>query len=154
MGSFDTDATVSWGDGDQFGSYFSGYNQAADPQCTSAAVAVSLQGLCDLNALYDGGGNLVFRTTEPGELGNFRDQIFSPGRWDLDAAVSKNLQIGERMAIEFRMDATNIFNHPHPADPNLSIQNGTFGQIGSKNGTDVQFSEYGRVFQLRSRLTW
>jgi hypothetical protein len=52
------------------------------------------------------------------------------------------------------MDATNIFNHPTPNNPGLSINTGNFGQITNKSGAFVQFSQYGRVFQLRARLSF
>ena len=155
--SFDASAgRVNWPDGAQTGSYFSGYNRDRDPQCSDASlIAPSLQGLCDLNALYDGSGNLVFRTPRPGEFGNFRDQVFAPGRWDLDMSIAKRLQVTERLGMEVRVDATNIFNHPHPQNPNLSIQSGDdFGVIDGKDGVDVEFSEYGRVFKARVRLDW
>jgi hypothetical protein len=71
-------------------------------------------------------------------------------------AISKRVRVNERMSMEVRVDATNILNHPQPANPNLSIQGGgsTFGTITNKTGTFVQFSGYGRVFQARTRLTW
>jgi hypothetical protein len=148
---------VTWEQNAQFGSYFSGYNQVVDPQCrNSAIVASSLQTLCTLNALYDTSGNLVFRTPRPGEFSNFRDQIFGPGDWDLDMAISKRVKINERINMEIRVDGTNILNHPQPANPNLSIQGGgsPFGTVASKSGVAVQFSNYGRVFQARARLSW
>ena len=119
-------------------------------------VTPSLQGLCNLNALYDSSGNLVFRTPRPGEFGNFRDQIFAPGRWDLDMALSKRIQLTEGLALEVRADATNVFNHAHPQDPNLSIQSGDdFGVIDGKNGVAVEFGQStGRVFKARVRVDW
>lgn len=71
-------------------------------------------------------------------------------------AISKRVQISERMNLEVRVDGTNILNHPQPANPNLSIQGGNspFGTITSKSGVAVQFSNYGRVFTMRARLTW
>jgi hypothetical protein len=73
-------------------------------------------------------------------------------------AVSKRVRINERMNMEIRVDATNILNHPQPANPNLNIQGGTpvtpFGTIERKGGVNVQFSQYGRVFQMRARLSW
>ena len=155
--SFDASAgQVNWPGGDEFGTYFSGYDRQPDPQCiNSAVVAPSLQGLCDLNALYDSAGNLVFRTPLPGEFGNFRDQVFAPGRWDLDMALSKRIQVTEGVSMEVRVDATNVFNHPLPQNPNLSIQSGDdFGLIDGKSGVDVEFSEYGRVFKARVRVDW
>ena len=106
---------------------------------------------------YDS-GNLVFRTTRPGEFSDFRDQVFGPGDWDLDMAISKRIRINERVNMELRVDGTNILNHPQPANPNLNIQGGNpvtpFGTIERKGGVAVQFSNYGRVFEARARLNW
>jgi hypothetical protein len=153
---------VSWEPNAQYGSYFGSYGSyvtARDPQCTdSSIVAPSIQSLCTLNAVYDPSGALAFRTSRPGEFSNYRDQIFGPGDWDLDMAISKRIRINERMAMEVRVDGTNILNHPQPANPNLNIQGGTpatpFGTIEQKTGAYVQFSQYGRVFALRARLSW
>ena len=35
------------------------------------------------------------------------------------------------------MDATNVFNHPSPGNPNLNINSGTFGEINSKTGNRI-----------------
>jgi hypothetical protein len=74
----------------------------------------------------------------------------------MDMAISKRTRINESVSMEVRVDATNVFNHPQPANPNLSIQGGNspFGTITSKSGVAVQFSNYGRVFTMRTRLTW
>jgi hypothetical protein len=151
---------VTWGEKDQFGSYFGNYGSyvtARDPQCSS--IATSLQSLCTLNAVFEqSGSNLVFRNPRPGEFSNFRDQIWGPGDWDLDMAISKRIRLSERISMELRMDATNILNHPQPANPNLNIQGGTpvtpFGTIERKGGVAVQFSNYGRVFEGRARITF
>jgi hypothetical protein len=145
---FDLDGDVTWTEGDSAGAYFGeGWELVPDPQC--ALVAASIQNLCDRNALADADGNLIFRTPSPGERGTFVDQLWGPGRWDLDMAVSKRFQLNESMQMEVRMDATNIFNHPSPAQgnsalPSRSIQNGNFGQFNGKTGS--------RIFQLRARL--
>ena len=51
----------------------------------------------------------------------------------MDAAMSKSIRISESTTLQVRMDATNIFNHPVPANPILNI-NGTtpFGAIQEK----------------------
>jgi hypothetical protein len=151
---------VSWGEKAQFGSYFGDYGNyvtARDPQCSN--IAASLQSLCTLNAVFDkSGSNLIFRNPRPGEFSNFRDQIFGPGDWDLDMAISKRVRLTERVSMEVRIDGTNILNHPQPANPNLNIQGGTpvtpFGTIERKGGVAVQFSNYGRVFEARTRISW
>ncbi len=154
-----TSGKVQWDKNAQFGSYFGSYGTyvtAKDPQCSS--IAASLQSLCTLNAVFDKSNNQIFRTPRPGEFSNFRDQIFGPGNWTLDMAVSKRVRINERANMEIRVDGTNILNHPTPANPNLNIQGGTpvtpFGTIERKGGTFVQFSQYGRVFQARMRVAW
>jgi hypothetical protein len=153
VGEFDRDqGKVEWADGDDSGWFFGEdrYSVALDPQCTNnAIVAPSLQGQCDRNALYDSSGNLIFRTPLPGEVGTFRDQLFTPGRWTLDMALTKRVQINERMNVEVRMDATNIFNHPTPSsggnsNPTNSIQMGNFGEFTGKIGS--------RIFQMKARL--
>ena len=153
--SLGSSGEIVWEDGAASGSYFRGFERDDDPQCTSALVAPSIQGFCTLNALYDSSGNLVFRTTEPGEFGNFTDQLKNPGRWDLDMSLSKRVQINERMSINVRIDGQNVFNHPTPANPEPSIQSGAdFGSINTKSGTAVSFSNFGRVFQMKARLDW
>jgi hypothetical protein len=70
---------VSWGEKDQFGSYFGDYGTyvtAKDPQCTS--IATSLQSLCTLNAVFNKSGNVVFRTPKPGEFSNFGTRSSDP----------------------------------------------------------------------------
>ena len=66
--------------------------------------------------------------------------IETPGSWTLDATIGKGFQVGESTRLQFRLDATNILNHPQPADPNLDINAGVpFGNIDSKGGTTRQF---------------
>jgi hypothetical protein len=56
-----------------------------------------------------------------------------PGNWTFDAAISKAIQVSESMRFQFRVDATNIFNHPQPNAPTLDINSGSpFGFIQSK----------------------
>jgi len=60
--------------------------------------------------------------------------------------VSKAFRISETKRLQLRLDATNLFNHPEPADPNLNINNNDvpFGNIDMKTGV--------RQFQLGMRL--
>jgi hypothetical protein len=55
--------------------------------------------------------------------------IYGPGSWDVDANIQKRIQIMESRFLTFRVNASNIFNHPTPENPNLDINSGTFGQI-------------------------
>jgi hypothetical protein len=151
---------VTWEDGAQNGSYFSGYERGDDPQCTDTSIVngpASFVSQCTLDALYHTAtGALVFRTPRPGEFGNYRDQVFGPGRWTLDMSASKKFRLNEEMSLDLRVDATNVFNHATPNNPNLDLQSGNtdFGAITSKSSSFVQFSETGRVFAGRLRLSW
>jgi hypothetical protein len=148
--SFNNEGTVDWPDGATVAGFWAepgSYSRVLDPQCTDPAiVAPSLQGQCNRNAIQDSAGNLIFRTPLPGQAGNYRDQLRNPGSWTLDMAVSKRIQIREDISMDVRMDATNIFNHPTPANPNVAVQGGgdEFGTIDTKNGS--------RIFQLKARI--
>jgi hypothetical protein len=52
--------------------------------------------------------------------------------------MSKAFKIKESKTLRFRVDGTNILNHPVPSNPNLSINptatSGPFGNIASKTG--------------------
>jgi hypothetical protein len=151
---------VTWEDGAQNGSYFSGYQRGDDPQCTDPSIVngpATFVSQCTLDALYHTAtGALVFRTPRPGEFGNYRDQVFGPGRWTLDMSASKKFRLNEEMSLDFRVDATNVLNHATPNNPNLDLQSGNteFGAITAKSSSFVQFSETGRVFAGRLRLSW
>ena len=75
------------------------------------------------------------------------------GKWALDANLSKTFRLSESKALQLRVDARNVLNHPMPADP-TGLTGGSegssfidnFGQITSKSGS--------RTFQARLRLSF
>jgi hypothetical protein len=146
VGPFDPSAgRVQWEDGAIAGGYFgNAYTTVDDPQC--GAIAASLRSFCSLNAVADASGNIVLQNPQPGTRGNLGQNVLElPGTWSLDAAMSKEFQIGETRSLQFRLDALNLFNHPQPANPVLNINSDTaFGNIASKSGT--------RQFQFMMRL--
>ena len=177
FGNFDGAGEVEWKKGGVAGSYFPGINflRVPDPQCngvtTSAGAGQSLRARCQalLQAVAvpdASGGNpaLVLQNTQPGTRGNLGvSTIEGPGLWNLDASLSKAFKIDESKRLQFRFDATNIFNHPTPCAPvqcpgnglgtNLSLNPvnpfqafGAFGQIAAKNLTAP------RQFQATVRL--
>jgi Carboxypeptidase regulatory-like domain len=109
---------VSWPEGAPAGNYFGNmYKEVRDPQClNSTIVAASLQAVCSLQAVADSSTNLiVLQTPMPGTRGTFGQNRFSsPGRWNLDAAIAKRINLTESKKLEFRIDASNVFNHPMP----------------------------------------
>ena len=75
------------------------------------------------------------RNAPPGQLGTLGLRpIEGPGSWSFDANVQKSIRVHESRNLTFRLDASNVFNHPTPGNPNLNINTGTFGQITMKTG--------------------
>jgi hypothetical protein len=107
-----------------------------DPQCLT--IAASLQSLCTLNAIKDAkSGQILLRNAQPGAFPTMGyGQIFGPGRWRFDANVSKAIKLTETKSLQFRLDASDVLNHPEPNAPGLNIT-GTaatnFGLISGKS---------------------
>jgi hypothetical protein len=155
--------TVNWGDpssnsqltGNYFGS--STFQKVTDPQClkvqgtpaTQTTAATGLQGFCNLQAVADAAGNIVFQNPQPGTRGTAgRQTIEYPGTWDFDANIRKSFRITESKSVQIRFDATNILNHPGVNNPTLNINaTNNFGYIAEKNTNH-------RSFQGQLRLTF
>ena len=60
-----------------------------------------------------------------GDFGNLgRNQIYGPGFWNADFSVSKITKLKETLALQFRAEIFNIFNHPNFALPTNQITPG------------------------------
>jgi hypothetical protein len=143
VGPFDPHlGKVQWKNGALAGNYFGGaYTAVTDPQCS--AVAANLKSLCTLTAVANSSGTIVLQNPQPGTRGNLGQNIIeNPGSWAFNTSMSKAFKVREGMNLRFRLDATDILNHPTPAIPNLSINastpttgtSGPFGNIASKTG--------------------
>jgi hypothetical protein len=143
VGPFDPHlGKVQWKNGALAGNYFGGaYAAVADPQCS--AVAANLKSLCTLTAIANSSGAIVLQNPQPGTRGNLGQNIIeNPGTWTFNTSMSKAFKVREGMNLRFRLDGTDILNHPTPAIPNLSINastpttgtSGPFGNIASKTG--------------------
>jgi hypothetical protein len=157
------------------GTYFGDkYVTLKDPQCLDTnRVAQSLAGFCTLNALgmkvaagtagailqADGSSAVpVLINPNPGEIGTLGNRnIDSFGTWFLDGNIQKTIRIKESKQLSFRVDATNILNHPQLSAPNFTVGSPTaaFGQILTK-GTTIfgQATPVQRNFQAQVRLTF
>ncbi|MBV9760705.1 MAG: TonB-dependent receptor [Acidobacteriaceae bacterium] len=92
--------------------------------------------LLALDAIADNGNTLPYYT-----YGTFpRNALRGPGFTNLDMTISKHFQIRERMDMELRMDAFNVFNHTEFQNPDTIITDSTFGQIST--------TYPGRILQL------
>ena len=87
----------------------------------------------------------IFSQPGAGQIGTLQRNFFSgPSVFNMDAKISKMTQIKEGHSLEFRMDATNVFNHPTWFVGNQTITSTTFGKITSNfyGRRLVQFSLY------------
>jgi hypothetical protein len=110
------------------------------PEGTPGATLVS-------NGRY---GIPLLENPTPGKQGNLGASTLNTfPRWRLDANLSKTFQIDESRSFQLRIDATNVLNHPTPADPvgfGSSGFNDNFGLITTKSGS--------RSFQAKLRFTF
>jgi len=133
VADFDTKSGyVHWTPGSRTGSYWwdSSINDvkyvlAKDPQCN--VLASSIAGSCSLQALVlnsstakyqaDGVDHLkyIFINPYPTERGNFQQNSLTQAAiWSADMTMGKSIRITEGKTLQFRVDATNIFNHQQP----------------------------------------
>ena len=105
-----------------------------DPQCFT--IAASLQSLCTLNAIKDAGtGQILLQNPAPGAFPTMgRGVIIGPGRRRFDANISKAFKLGESKTLQFRLDATNVLNHPEPNLPGLNITGNAATNLGLISG--------------------
>ena len=78
----------------------------------------------------------AFELPAPGTLGNFRrNSVRGPGFWTVDAALSRVVSFGATHAVEFRVEAFNLFNTNNLNVPSGNFSAPTFGRITSMAGT-------------------
>jgi len=106
-----------------------------------------------------GPGQLWFDTsrfTAPAALtfGNAGRNILSgPGVVNIDGSVFRKFRIKEGISLEFRLEAFNVSNTPHFANPNTTFGNAGFGQVTSSNDfTDSTTDTDNRKLQVGMRL--
>jgi hypothetical protein len=80
-----------------------------------------------------------------------RDFFRGPARVNLDMALAKTTAITEHVNFEFRVEGFNVFNHTEFANPDINIDDATFGQITS---TTIGTLQTQRILQIAGRLTF
>lgn len=83
-------------------------------------------------------------SARPGTLG--RNALRLPGFWNVDLALSKNIEFTQRVRLQLRADMFNAFNHTLFSAVNTTITSPNFGRFTSTRGA--------RVVQLNTRLIW
>ena len=82
----------------------------------------------------DGRANSQFFThPAAGTIGTLSlTPVDGPGYWNVDTAVIKRFRFKERLGLELRLEAFNVFNHTNFSVPNtLNIDDTNFGKINS-----------------------
>jgi len=151
QGPFDNKSGyVEWKPGAATGQYFQGkYTWVSDPQCVDPKIVLpSMSASCYMGAAaLASTGQIIFTQPKPGHRGNFtNNQVIGPSSWNTDGAMSKSVKLTEGKSLQFRVDATNVFNHQQVASPDMYVTSYYYlGNIsGGKSGQ--------RKFQAKVRL--
>ncbi len=98
----------------------------------------------------------AFAVPAAGKWGNAgRNLVRAPGVWQVDAALTKRNQITERLGIEFRAEAFNLFNHPDFGLPNANFSAlGSFGRISQLLNSGSTGTGTPRQFQFMLKLAF
>lgn len=77
-----------------------------------------------------------------GQFGNFgRNVLIGPGLADVDFGLFKEIPIVERLRLQFRIEAFNLFNRPNFNAPVSSLNSPAFGKIQTAgNAREFQFA--------------
>jgi hypothetical protein len=90
-----------------------------------------------------------------GTYGNAgRNAFRGPGLWQTDLGLTKKIRISERMNLDFRAEAFNLFNRAQFGNPVNNISNGTFGRILSTANDGSTGTGTSRQFQFSLRLNF
>ena len=81
-------------------------------------------------AFVDVGGSPAAPCPTNGTVGGLAPRNFVKGfgAWQMDLAVRRDFPIHERLKLQFRAEAFNIFNHPNFGNVNPNLAQPTFGQ--------------------------
>jgi hypothetical protein len=75
-----------------------------------------------------------------------RASLLGPGNWTVDFGLSRLFRIVEGQTMEFRMEASNVFNHTNFLNPNSSISSTQFGRITSAD--DPRIIQFGLKYNF------
>ncbi len=75
---------------------------------------------------------VAFSAPPAGMQGNTgRNGFAGPGMWQIDAALQREFHASERVAVQFRMEAFNLTNHPNFGNPSSLLTDPAFGYPAS-----------------------
>ena len=102
----------------------------------------------------------AFATPTAGTLGNERrNTLIGPNWRDLDLSLGKAFQLPEKVRLEIRADATNIFNHPNFGQPSGSTGSGITAPLAPGGSAptapqEINSASTARFIQLGGRFTF
>ena len=68
-----------------------------------------------------------------------RNTLLGPGSVNVNFSLFRTFRFKERLDLQFRVDANNLFNTPHFKNPNGDITSGSFMEINSAKDDERQF---------------
>lgn len=96
----------------------------------------SVKTIGSLNEWFD---TSCFAVPAQYQLGNSGfGKVHGPGYYNADISLSKTETIHEQMKITVQVDAFNASNTPHYSNPDTTLGDSNFGQIGGTNGNPRQ----------------
>jgi hypothetical protein len=115
--------------------FFESLTQAPDPGGAAVTATNRLNASYNRLAIFDAHGNPLLVNPGPGKVGTLgRNTVEGPSRFQLDMNLNKRVRVDERREFEFRVDVTNVLNHPVFFIPEMNINSANFGQIRSAAG--------------------
>ena len=85
-----------------------------------------------------------------GNLGRYAGR--GPGYYEIDSALQKKFLVTERIALNFRAEAFNLFNHPIYSNPSGNLSSSGFGRITDILNTGAVGTGTPRRLQFALRL--
>lgn len=82
----------------------------------------------------------AFYNPLPGEIGSLQQRRFSgPWAFNLDLALLKNIKIRDTQSLEFRVESSNILNHPTWYVDDQNINSAQFGRVTQTSNSPRRF---------------
>jgi hypothetical protein len=75
-----------------------------------------------------------------------------PGYYEIDTALEKKTSLTERLALDFRVEAFSLLNHPIYGDPGSNVSSGDFGVVTSRLDDGATGTGSSRRLQFMLRL--
>jgi hypothetical protein len=95
----------------------------------------------------------AFAVPAVGTWGNLgRNVGRGPGYYEIDTALEREVPVTERLKLEFRAEAFNLFNHPIYGDPDSDVSDSGFGIITSQLNSGATGIGSSRRLQFMLRL--